>query len=147
MEQGEIKDWEAMETLWRETFYDKLRVSPENREVLVTEKPGTDKDTRENTTKIFFEKLEVHAFSLANPGVLSLYATGSVTGLAIIADEDFASVVPVQEGYAVKAAMQNLTEESGISEAVQDSISNCDIDIRGELYKNIVLVSTKTSTR
>lgn len=111
---------------------------------MVTAEPGQNKAGREQTIKIFFEQLGVPAFYLANPGVLSVYATNRLTGLAVIAEGESTSIIPVVEGYAVKAAARNISATDNVSEAVQDSISSCDLKVRRELYKNIVLVSAQS---
>lgn len=139
---GKVGDWDTMEQLWRETCLDKLRVSPDGQPILLTETLKFTKEDREAATKIFFEKLEAPAFYLASPAVLSLYATGRVTGLAVIVDEESTSVIPVHESYAVKKAVQNKVSNDEIAEAAVNSIMRCDMDIRLQLYRNILVVST-----
>jgi len=136
---GTITDWEAMAQFWRETCLEQLRISPETQPILLTGTLKMSQEDREAVIKIFFEELDVNAFFLANPGVMSLYASGRVTGVAVIVDEAETVVIPVNEGYAVKDAIQENVSSDEIAEAVSNSIAASDIDIRGELYSSIIV--------
>ena len=48
-----------MEKIWRHTFYDKLKVAPEEHPVLLTEVPLNPTFNREKITKTMFEKFDV----------------------------------------------------------------------------------------
>lgn len=43
LEHGVINDWNDMEKVWHHTFYDALRVNPEDHNVIVTEAPMNPK--------------------------------------------------------------------------------------------------------
>ena len=51
IEQGIITSWDDMETIWHHTFYNELRVSPEEHNVLLTETPLNPKPNREKNNK------------------------------------------------------------------------------------------------
>lgn len=138
---GLVSNWEAMEQLWRETCLDNLRVSPEGHPILLTETLKFTKEDREMVTKIFFDKLNVPCFYLANSAVLSLYATGRVSGLAIIVEEESTSVVPVYQSIALDKGAQHNVSNDEIAEAACNAIMRSNSEQRLEMFRNILVVS------
>lgn len=80
IDHGMVRDWEAMERLWQHTFEKELRVSIEERPVLLTEPPLNPKFNKEKMVEIMFEAFEIPATYVAIQAVLSLYASGRTTG-------------------------------------------------------------------
>ena len=108
IEHGIVTNWEDMEKIWHHTFFNELRVAPNQHPVLLTEPPMNPKINREKMTQIMFETFCVPAMYVSVQAVLSLYASGRTTGLALNAGDGVTHTVPIYEGYALPHAIMRV---------------------------------------
>lgn len=101
---GIVTNWEDIQRVWAHAFSDRLRIRTEGRPLLMTEAPLNPRTNREKMTEIAFERFKVPAFYIAIQAVLSLYASGRMTGIVLDSGDGVTHVVPVYEGYSVSQA-------------------------------------------
>ena len=107
IEHGIVTNWDDMEKVWHHTFYNELRVAPEEHPVILSERRSTRRPTA-SMTQIMVESFNVPALYVAIQAVLSLYASGRTTGIVLDCGDGVSHTVPIYEGYALPHAILRL---------------------------------------
>jgi len=105
IEHGQVQDWQAMESIWHYTFYNDLRLNPNEHPIMLTEPPLNDNKNKEKMAELMFETFNVPALYISMQAILSLYAFGRTTGLVVDAGDGVIHIVPVYEGFAISHAI------------------------------------------
>lgn len=77
MENGIVKKWEDMQHLWDYTFFEKMKIDPRGRKILLTEPPMNPLKNREQMCEVMFERYDFGGVYVAIQAVLALYAQGT----------------------------------------------------------------------
>uniref|UniRef100_A0A4W6CTB5 Uncharacterized protein n=1 Tax=Lates calcarifer TaxID=8187 RepID=A0A4W6CTB5_LATCA len=118
IEHGIVTNWDDMEKIWHHTFYNELRVAPEEHPVLLTEAPLNP--------KIMFETFNTPAMYVAIQAVLSLYASGRTTGIVMDSGDGVTHTCDVdirKDLYANTVLSGGTTMYPGIADRMQKEIT------------------------
>uniref|UniRef100_A0AC34QBP3 Uncharacterized protein n=1 Tax=Panagrolaimus sp. JU765 TaxID=591449 RepID=A0AC34QBP3_9BILA len=105
---GIVKDWDGVGKLWHHTFFDKLKVSPTEHPILLTEPLMNPTTNREKMAQIMFEQFNVPKLHVALQPILSIFAAGLVTGIVVESGHGVTQILPIFEGCVQRNAIQRL---------------------------------------
>lgn len=105
---GIVQNWEDMQKIWSECYYNQLKIDPEHYPVLLTEAALNPKENSEKMTEIFFNEFKVPCFYVFTQAVLALYASGRTTGLVCDSGDGVTHIVVVYDGYSIKHAIARM---------------------------------------
>lgn len=108
IQHGIVKNWSDMQKIWEYTFSELSIADSSTNPVLLTEAARNPLENRGKMAEIFFEGFKSPALYFQVSGILSLYASGRVTGTVLDSGDGVTSAVPVYEGFALKNAIQRV---------------------------------------
>jgi actin-related protein len=97
-----------MEKICFHTFYNELRVDPQEHPVLLTDAPFNPTSNRMRMTQVMFETFNVPAMNVCIEALLSLFAAGRTTGCVVSLGDGVSCTVPIYEGYVLNHATNRL---------------------------------------
>ncbi|KAG0074402.1 general RNA polymerase II transcription factor, partial [Podila epicladia] len=110
IEQGIVKDWAAMEALWRHVLFRELGIkrSRNASPVLMVVPTDWTKEEHERITQIFFENFNVPGLYLAEEPLMILYGCATVTGLIIDIGHNSTEITPIIDTQIQRNAIQTI---------------------------------------
>jgi len=98
VENGIVKDWDGMKHLWDYTFYERMKIDPKERKVMLTEPPMNPTENKERMLENMFEKYHFAGAKVSIQALLVLYAQGLLTGVVVDSGDGVSHIVPVWDG-------------------------------------------------
>lgn len=108
IEHGIVTNWDDMEKIWHHTFYNELRVRPDEHPVMLTEAPLNPKANRERMLEIMFDTFDVPFLYVGIQAVLALYSSGRTTGCILDSGDGVTHTIPIFEGFVIPHAINRL---------------------------------------
>lgn len=108
MENGIVKKWEDMQHLWNYTFYDKMKIDPTGRKILLTEPPMNPLKNRQTMAEVMLEGYGFGGVYVAIQAVLALYAQGLSSGVVVDSGDGVTHIVPVFESTVLNHHIRRL---------------------------------------
>jgi len=101
IDNGIIRNWEDMKHVWDYTFFEKLKIAPQESKIMLTEAPMNPQENRKKMIEVMFEKYKFKSVYIAIQAVLTLYAQGLLTGVVVDSGDGVTHIVPVYEGFSL----------------------------------------------
>ncbi|KAG9070775.1 hypothetical protein KI688_008315 [Linnemannia hyalina] len=110
IQDGIVKDWAAMEALWRHVLFRELGIkrSRNASPVLMVVPTDWTKEEHERITQIFFENFNVPGLYLAEEPLMTLYGCAAVTGLVIDIGHNSTEITPILDTQIQRHAIQSI---------------------------------------
>lgn len=109
IEHGVVVNWNDMECIWSQILSEALQLKDaDEHPVLITEAPLNPMSNRDEICQVLYEVFGVPALYVANPAVLSLYASGKTTGCVLDCGDGYSCAVPIFEGYTLTPSIKRV---------------------------------------
>ena len=138
MDRGIIKDWDIMEKLYDNIFYDKLKVNSSKHNIMITELPFNSKKNRENLLEYLFEVYDAPGVSFMNQSHLALYGAGKFDGLVVDLGDSYNHFYPVFNCHSNKNVRWSKTGGKDITEFLYKSLIESGQNIKYKEYAKIL---------
>ena len=138
MERGIIKDWDIMEKLYDNIFFNKLEVNTSEHNVLITELPYNSKKNRENLLEYMFEVYDVPGLYIINQSYLSLIGAGKFSGLSVDLGDSYNHFYPIINGESTKNNKWSKSAGKDLTEFLYQSLKLSGQNIKYLEYAKII---------
>lgn len=143
---GLITDWKNIDKIFENIFKNILKVNPVNYSLLITDSPVTPQGNRDKLASILYEEFKVKDIKFMDEATLAILETGKPSGVYVDISNSQIKITTVING-RISTSIQNITSETltgqnhdGIHTlGVGEAIMKCDVDVRKDLYGNVVL--------
>lgn len=108
IERNMIVNWDDMEKILHHSFYNEMRVAPEEHCLLITEPLLSSKAQRERMVQVMFEVFCAPAICIISQPVLALYSARMTTGVVVDIGSSFTHVVPIADGIVILPAVKRM---------------------------------------
>ena len=88
-----------MQIVWNYLFFEKMKIDPSEKFVLLTEPAANPDAGRKKTIEIMFEEYQFEAIQISMQAMLTLYAQGLLTGVVVDTGDGVTHTIPVYEGF------------------------------------------------
>eukprot|EP01084_Bolivina_argentea_P245503 411039_1 len=105
---GQIHNWDDMEKLWKHTFDEELHVCSNEHPVLLTEPILNSRRNKEKMIEIMFETFNCPSYYAITQQLLSLYASGSTTGIVLHSGCARTQSIAIFDGYMISNSAQHI---------------------------------------
>jgi len=152
---GQIANWDLMEKIWHQSFYQYLHCDPEHHNVVLTEPPMNDPTNREYTAEIMFETFNVPGLHIAVQAVLALIASWSskkakshsLTGTVIDSGDGVTHIIPVSDGYVIGSCIKHIPIAGrDITDFVYNIMKDREVNIPASEAKRIARETKENTT-
>ena len=138
---GLVTNWEYMEKIWWQTFFNELCVDPEKTPVLLSEPAFNPKGNRMKMTEIMFESFHVPSMNISPQPVLSLYANGCNTAIVVESGDGVSYCVPLSQGFSIPEAITRFDiAGSDITNYLQELLKKKGCSFSRDSYSDYCLV-------
>lgn len=108
IDEKRLFDFDDFEEFFNYTFYDQLKIAPEERAFLLSDIKGHNMEFRERTAQKLFEKYSVRGFTFGNNGSLALNASGRTNGFVLDSGYLSSQTVSIYDGVPLQQSILKL---------------------------------------
>eukprot|EP01124_Arcella_intermedia_P006336 TRINITY_DN1373_c0_g1_i12.p1 TRINITY_DN1373_c0_g1~~TRINITY_DN1373_c0_g1_i12.p1 ORF type:complete len:349 (+),score=74.80 TRINITY_DN1373_c0_g1_i12:143-1048(+) len=103
---GIVVNWDDMEKLFNQAFYNEMKVAPEEHPLLISEPPLNPKANKEKMQQVMFETFNVPAYYPAIGGLLTGYSFGRHRMMVLDVGEGLCFAINIVDGHCDPYAIE-----------------------------------------
>lgn len=101
IQNGKVKDFDALEKLWSYIFTNELKTKPDSHNILITESLFSSNSDRDKIAQIMYEKFSVFHICIEPQPLLTFHYSNKNSGLIVETGESYTQVIPIFEKYII----------------------------------------------